>query len=74
MKGIACPRSGCAGNNRVLESRVDRYGIRRRRLCLKCKNRFTTYEVHAHMIDQLEQATQFRKLLQQFLTTTEPGT
>ncbi len=40
-----CPFCSNAGN-RVIDSRVSREGnaIRRRRECLKCKKRFTTYE------------------------------
>ncbi len=34
----------CAGNTKVTDKRKSPEGIRRRRECLKCKKRFTTYE------------------------------
>ena len=34
----------CSGNTRVTDRRKSPEGIRRRRECLKCKKRFTTYE------------------------------
>jgi len=34
----------CSGNTRVTDRRKSPDGIRRRRECLKCKKRFTTYE------------------------------
>ncbi|MCM8782125.1 MAG: transcriptional regulator NrdR [Candidatus Omnitrophica bacterium] len=42
MKCPFCQKS----NNKVLDSRLSQNGraIRRRRLCLRCKKRFTTYE------------------------------
>ncbi len=40
-----CPKCGCL-EDRVIDSRASREGstIRRRRECLQCGNRFTTYE------------------------------
>jgi len=37
-----CPY--CGGNTKVTDRRQSPNGIRRRRECLKCKKRFTTYE------------------------------
>ena len=34
----------CGGNTRVTNKRESPEGVRRRRECLKCKKRFTTYE------------------------------
>ena len=34
----------CSGNTRVTDKRKSPEGVRRRRECLKCKKRFTTYE------------------------------
>jgi len=34
----------CGGNTRVTDNRDSPEGVRRRRECLKCKKRFTTYE------------------------------
>lgn len=41
--GIACPKCGVVGNDRVVDSRWAEQSIRRRRECV-CGNRFTTYE------------------------------
>lgn len=42
---MRCPFCGCA-DSKVLETRLadEGYSIRRRRECLDCQNRFTTYE------------------------------
>lgn len=42
---MRCPKCGC-GDDKVIDSRASREGatIRRRRECLACGNRFTTYE------------------------------
>lgn len=42
---MKCPRCG-HGDNKVVDSRVSKEGevIRRRRECLSCRRRFTTYE------------------------------
>jgi transcriptional repressor NrdR len=34
----------CSGNTKVTDNRDSPEGVRRRRECLKCKKRFTTYE------------------------------
>ncbi len=39
---MECPF--CSGNTRVTDRRGSPEGVRRRRECLKCKKRFTTYE------------------------------
>ena len=45
MRPLKCPRCG-HGDNKVVDSRVGKDGdvIRRRRECLSCQARFTTYE------------------------------
>lgn len=41
--GVPCP--GCGGDSRVIDSRPRDKSIRRRRVCILCKTRFTTYEI-----------------------------
>ncbi len=47
---MRCPYCG-QGDSRVLETRLadDGYSVRRRRECLECLNRFTTYEKNDDM-------------------------
>jgi len=40
---LLCP--SCKYRTDVIDGRVSKYGFRRRRVCSKCKHRFTTYEV-----------------------------
>ena len=47
---MECPICGAVGASVVLESRSTMAYIRRRRKCLKCELRFTTYEVEADTI------------------------
>lgn len=46
---MRCPKCGCA-EDKVIDSRASKEGetIRRRRECLKCEHRFTTYEQIEH--------------------------
>jgi len=46
---MRCPKCGCQ-DDKVIDSRASREGstIRRRRECLKCSHRFTTYEEVEH--------------------------
>ncbi len=46
---MRCPKCGCQ-DDKVIDSRASREGatIRRRRQCLKCSHRFTTYEEVEH--------------------------
>ena len=46
---MRCPKCGCL-DDKVIDSRTSREGatIRRRRECLKCEFRFTTYEEIEH--------------------------
>lgn len=46
---MRCPKCGCQ-EDKVIDSRASREGatIRRRRECLKCNHRFTTYEELEH--------------------------
>lgn len=50
---MRCPKCGCQ-DDKVIDSRSSREGatIRRRRECLKCEHRFTTYEEieHGHLM------------------------
>ena len=43
---MECPY--CAGTSKVTDKRKSPDGVRRRRECLKCKKRFTTYERLSH--------------------------
>jgi transcriptional repressor NrdR len=43
---MECPY--CTGDSKVTDKRKSPEGIRRRRECLKCKKRFTTYERLSH--------------------------
>jgi transcription elongation factor Elf1 len=40
--GVPCPH--CSGNSQVIDSRLSDREMRRRRVCLLCGMRFTTYE------------------------------
>ncbi|MBR2461068.1 MAG: transcriptional repressor NrdR [Clostridia bacterium] len=43
---MKCPSCGCIDNSKVVDSRpTEDYSIRRRRECLECHKRFTTYEI-----------------------------
>src|ERR1700721_3240672 len=46
---MRCPKCGCQ-DDKVIDSRASREGstIRRRRECLQCSHRFTTYEEVEH--------------------------
>ena len=48
---IACE---CGGDTKVIDSRGSRGGIRRRRECLHCGTRFTTYEGRGEPSDEKE--------------------
>lgn len=37
-------RCSCGGDTRVVDSRILDFGLRRRRLCMECGNRFNTLE------------------------------
>ena len=39
-----CPK--CKGESKVFDSRATAQGVRRRRECLKCSERFSTIEIH----------------------------
>ncbi len=41
---LRCPYCGSRRGNRVIDSRASRSEIRRRRECLHCRRRWTTYE------------------------------
>ncbi len=46
---MKCPY--CLGNTKVLDKRESKDATRRRRECLKCKKRFTTYErIETHLL------------------------
>lgn len=49
---MRCPRCGQA-DSRVVDTRDTATGIRRRRECLSCKGRFTTYEQLASQVIQV---------------------
>jgi len=59
---LACPFC-CNRNSRVVESRavVERGMLRRRRECLGCHERWTTYEVDGDRLSLLEDAMKQKK-------------
>ncbi len=46
-----CSLLACDGLTHVIDTRPTRKGVRRRRECLTCKHRFSTYEIPAEDID-----------------------
>lgn len=62
---IICPKCGAA-RTCVIDSRADSNGlhVRRRRKCLKCRKRFTTYEVS---VDEYEQSVIQARAVKDFL-------
>jgi transcriptional regulator NrdR family protein len=50
--GLLCPRCS-AVRNYVKDSRPNHFGVRRRRVCMTCKYRWTTYEVPAEECDDV---------------------
>lgn len=67
---MTCPECDCK-DTQVLDSRPRGFGnmIRRRRRCLECEFRFTTYEVNETYLNQLEHGRQtlrqFSRLMQE---------
>lgn len=51
IDSIQCPR--CNGESKVIDSRDGESARRRRRECLRCKNRYSTYEIQAEEYDKL---------------------
>lgn len=48
-----CPKCK-SGMTHVIDSRLTKYGwIRRRRICLECDNRWTSYEVPSYLAKKL---------------------
>lgn len=52
IDSVQCPR--CNGESKVIDSRDGESARRRRRECLRCKNRYSTYEIHADEYDRLQ--------------------
>lgn len=52
IDSVQCPR--CNGESKVIDSRDGESARRRRRQCLRCKNRYSTYEIHAAEYDRLQ--------------------
>jgi transcriptional regulator NrdR family protein len=52
VDGVQCPK--CNGESRVIDSRDGETSRRRRRECLSCKHRYSTYEIHAAEYDRLQ--------------------
>lgn len=52
VDSVQCP--ACNGESRVIDSRDGETARRRRRECLSCKNRYSTYEIHANEYDRLQ--------------------
>jgi transcriptional regulator NrdR family protein len=61
--GIACPECGYV-DSKVIDSRATMNMIRRRRVCLKCEFRYTTYE----FILNSKRSEATAKLKNQYLT------
>ncbi len=49
---MRCPAC-TTGEGAVLETRVTKLGIRRRRRCITCKHRWSTVEMDAGVVEQL---------------------
>ena len=52
IDSVQCPR--CNGESKVIDSRDGETARRRRRECLRCKHRYSTYEIHANEYDRLQ--------------------
>lgn len=53
----------CGGDTGVIESRPSNGSVKRRRECLKCRERFTTYEVTAQFRTKaLDEMTKYRMI------------
>ena len=52
VDSVQCPE--CNGESRVIDSRDTDDARRRRRICLTCKHRYTTYEIHAAAYERLQ--------------------
>lgn len=52
VDGLQCPK--CNGESRVIDSRDGETARRRRRRCLRCRHRYSTYEIHAAEYDKLQ--------------------
>lgn len=52
VDSVQCPL--CNGESKVIDSRDGETARRRRRECLSCKNRYSTYEIHANEYDRLQ--------------------
>ena len=55
INGFICPKCGQENIGEILDSRYSAYGKRRRRVCEKCGERYTTVEVY------MEKPTKFCK-------------
>lgn len=51
IDSVQCPK--CNGESKVIDSRDGETARRRRRECLRCKNRYSTYEIHSDQYDKL---------------------
>lgn len=52
VDSVQCPQ--CNGESKVIDSRDGETARRRRRECLRCRNRYSTYEIHADEYDRLQ--------------------
>lgn len=52
VDSVQCPK--CNGESKVIDSRDGETARRRRRQCLRCKNRYSTYEIHSDEYDKLQ--------------------
>lgn len=52
-KGMKCPHCGSVDGSRIIDTRDANEARRRRHVCDKCEQRFTTYEISAEEYERL---------------------
>lgn len=57
-----CPQ--CLGDTKVTDSRDANLGVRRRRECLECAHRFSTYEIESSDLEEIKELILSVKLLE----------
>lgn len=58
---LTCDR--CGGSTKVIDSRGSRGGIRRRRKCISCGERFTSYEARGELVPQAIETSAMEALM-----------
>lgn len=56
---MTCPV--CGGNTKITDSRGNVESVRRRRECRECGHRFTTIEIEADLLQNLEKAKEGKR-------------